>query len=257
MLHNLYIKIENYFLIYNFMKCNIVAIDPSLISTAVVVSSVDTFKIYNYCRESSAYGKTGLKKWYKMAEEHVTYKFITYRKFEDYSEGELIKLKDYDKITDDIINDILSNIDNSKPTKIGIEGYSFSSTAGDIIDLVTFSTLLRKKLFDKVSQDIFVMSPSTLKLESCKLTYPPIIKESGKKKITYKEEYRNNIGIPGGSFTKRDIYYSIIENNKWSDYWYNHCKSVKDDILSISMIPKPYEDVNDSFNIFKYLCNSF
>jgi hypothetical protein len=153
--------------------------------------------------------------------------------------------------------DILSNIDINKPTKIGIEGYSFSSTAGDIIDLVTFSTLLRKKLFDKISQDIFVISPSTLKLESCKLTYPPIIKEIGKKKISYKEEWRNNIGIPGGSFTKRDIYYSIIENNKWSDYWYNHCKSVKDDILSISMIPKPYEDINDSFNIFKYLCNSF
>ncbi len=223
----------------------------------MVVSSENSFKIYNYCRESSAYGKTGLKKWYKMAEEYVTYKFINYRSFEDYSEGELIKLKDYDKITDGIIDDILSNIDNSKPTKIGIEGYSFSSTAGDIIDLVTFSTLLRKKLFDKISQDIFVISPSTLKLESCKLTYPPIIKEIGKKKISYKEEYRNNIGIPGGSFTKRDIYYSIIENNKWSDYWYNHCKSVKDDILSISMIPKPYEDINDSFNIFKYLCNSF
>lgn len=256
MLHNLYIKIENYFLIYNFMKCNIVAIDPSLISTAVVVSSVDTFKIYNYCRESSAYGKTGLKKWYKMAEENVTYKFITYRKFEDYSEGELIKLKDYDKITDDIINDILSNIDNSKPTKIGIEGYSFSSTAGDIIDLVTFSTLLRKKLFDKVSQDIFVMSPSTLKLESCKLTYPPIIKESGKKKITYKEEWRNNLGMSGGNFTKRDMFFSIVENDKLNDFWSKHCKLVKDDLLSVSVINKPYEDVNDSYLIYQVLKKS-
>jgi hypothetical protein len=235
------------------MKCNIVAIDPSLISTAVVVSSVDTFKIYNYCRESSAYGKTGLKKWYKMAEEHVTYKFITYRKFEDYSEGELIKLKDYDKITDDIINDILSNIDNSKPTKIGIEGYSFSSTAGDIIDLVTFSTLLRKKLFDKISKDILVLSPSSLKLESCKLTYKPIITEVGKKKKTIKEEWRNNIGIAGGKFTKSDVFLSIIENSNWNDFWSKHCKLVKDDIIGLSTIPKPYEDICDSFIIFKYL----
>ena len=134
------------------MKYNIVAIDPSLISTAVVVSSGDSFKIYNYCRESAAYGKTGLKKWYKMAEEHVTYKFISYREYKDYSEGELVKLKDYDKITDGMISDILSNIDNTKPTKIGIEGYSFGSQAGDLIDLVTFSTLLRKKLFDEISQ---------------------------------------------------------------------------------------------------------
>lgn len=235
------------------MKCNIVAIDPSLISTAIVVSSGDTFKIYNYCRESAAYGKTGLKKWYKMAEEHVTYKFITYREYKDYSEGELIKLKDYDKVTDGIIDDILSNIDNSKPTKIGIEGYSFSSSAGDIIDLVTFSTLLRKKLFDKVSQDILVMSPSTLKLESCKLTYPPIIKESGKKKITYKEEYRNNLGIPGGSFTKREMLFSIVENENLNDFWGKHCKSVKDDLLSVSVINKPYEDSNDAYLIYQVL----
>ena len=235
------------------MKYNIVAIDPSLISTAIVVSSGETFKIYNYCRESAAYGKTGLKKWYKMAEEHVTYKFISYREYKDYSEGELIKLKDYDTVTDDIINDILSNIDSKLPTKIGIEGYSFSSTAGDIIDLVTFSTLLRKKLFDKVSQDIFVMSPSTLKLESCKLTYPPIIKESGKKKITYKEEYRNNIGISGGNFTKREMLFSIVENDNLNDFWGKHCKSVKDDLLSVSVINKPYEDSNDAYLIYQVL----
>ena len=236
-----------------FMKYNIVAIDPSLISTAVVVSSGDTFKIYNYCRESAAYGKTGLKKWYKMAEEHVTYKFISYREYKDYSEGELIKLKDYDTVTDGIISDILSNIDPKKPTKVGIEGFSFGSVSGDLIDLVTFSTLLRKKLFDIVSQDIFVMSPSTLKLESCKLTYPPIIKESGKKKITYKEEYRNNMGIPGGSFTKREIFYSIIENDNLDDYWAKHCKSVKDDVLSVGSINKPYEDSDDAYLIYQVL----
>ena len=236
-----------------FMKYNIVAIDPSLISTAIVVSSGDTFKIYNYCRESAAYGKTGLKKWYKMAEEHVTYKFISYREYKDYSEGELIKLKDYDTVTDGIISDILSNIDPKKPTKVGIEGFSFGSVSGDLIDLVTFSTLLRKKLFDIVSQDIFVMSPSTLKLESCKLTYPPIIKESGKKKITYKEEYRNNMGIPGGSFTKREIFYSIIENDNLDDYWAKHCKSVKDDVLSVGSINKPYEDSDDAYLIYQVL----
>jgi len=235
------------------MKYNIVAIDPSLISTAVVVSSGDTFKIYNYCRESAAYGKTGLKKWYKMAEEHVTYKFISYREYKDYSEGELIKLKDYDTVTDGIISDILSNIDPKLPTKVGIEGFSFGSVSGDLIDLVTFSTLLRKKLFDIVSQDIFVMSPSTLKLESCKLTYPPIIKESGKKKITYKEEYRNNMGIPGGSFTKREIFYSIIENDNLDDYWAKHCKSVKDDVLSVGSINKPYEDSDDAYLIYQVL----
>ena len=235
------------------MEYNIVALDPSLISTALVVSSGDTFKMYNYCRESSAFGKTGIKKWFKLAEQFVTYKFITYREFVDYSEGELTKLKDYDKITDEIISDILSNIDTSKPTKIGIEGYSFSSTAGDIIDLVTFSTLLRKKLFDQISEDITVMSPSTLKLESCKLTYPPIVTETGKKVKKVKIEYRNNLGLSGGKFTKTDMFMAIVDNNEMQDFWTKHCKLVKSDVLGVATIPKPYEDVNDAFLIYSVL----
>jgi hypothetical protein len=235
------------------MEYNIVALDPSLISTALVVSSGETFKMYNYCRESSAFGKTGIKKWFKLAEQFVTYKFITYREFTDYSEGELTKLKDYDKISDGIISDILSNIDKSKPTKIGIEGYSFSSTAGDIIDLVTFSTLLRKKLFDQISEDITVLSPSTLKLESCKLTYPPIVTETGKKVKKVKIEYRNTLGMSGGKFTKTDMFMAIVENNEMLDFWTKHCKLVKSDVLGVATIPKPYEDVNDAFLIYNVL----
>jgi hypothetical protein len=92
-----------------------------------------------------------------------------------------------------------------------------------------------------------------LKLESCKLTYPPILKETGKE-ITIKEEYRNNIGISGGVFTKTDIFMSIIENLQYDDYWFRHCKVCQGDILSIKTIPKPY-DLNDAFTIFKYLKN--
>jgi hypothetical protein len=147
----------------------------------------------------------------------------------------------------------LSNIDTSKPTKIGIEGYSFSSTAGDIIDLVTFSTLLRKKLFDQISEDITVLSPSTLKLESCKLTYAPIVTETGKKKKTIKTEYRNTLGISGGKFTKTDMFMAIVENNEMSDFWTKHCKLVKSDVLGVATIPKPYEDVNDAFLIYNFL----
>jgi hypothetical protein len=235
------------------MEYNIVAIDPSLISTALVVSSGNTFKIYNYCRESKVMGKKGMTKWFKLAEQYVSYKYVEYRDFKDYSEGELVKLKDYDKITDQIIEDILENIDIKKPTKVGIEGYNFGAQVGDLIDLVTFSTLLRKKLFDRITKDILVLSPSSLKLESCKLTYKPIITEVGKKKKTIKEEWRNNIGIAGGKFTKSDVFLSIIENSNWNDFWSKHCKLVKDDIIGLSTIPKPYEDICDSFIIFKYL----
>lgn len=232
---------------------NIVAIDPSLISTALVVSSGDTFKMYNYCRETDAYGKKGLTKWFKFAEEHIIYQFIEYREFVDYSEGELTKLKDYDKITDQIIDDILKNINPKLETKIGIEGYNFGAQVGDLVDLVAFSTLLRKKLYDKVSKDITVLSPSSLKLESCKLTYKPVIKEIGGKNPRKEYIWKNTIGIPGGKFTKFDMYYAIIENNDLNDYWAKHCKLMKSDMTSVKGINKPYEDANDAYLIYQVM----
>lgn len=224
---------------------NIIGIDPSLISTAVVVNG----KIFNYLRESDAMNKSGLSKWFKLCEQYVTYRFIRYRKYNTYSEGEIIKLLDYDFITSQIIDDIKSYIDPSKPTKIGIEGYSYSSDAGAIIDLVTFSTLLRKKLFDQISQDIIVYSPKSLKLESCKLTYAPI--NEGKKKDKW--VYKNNDGVAGGSFTKHAMFLSIVENTNLSDDWTKLCRSLKSEIMSINKVPKPFEDVNDGILIYNIL----
>jgi hypothetical protein len=133
---------------------NIIGIDPSLLSTAVVING----KIFNYCRESDAMNKSGFSKWFKMAEEKATFKFIKYREFSSYSEGELTKLKDYDTITDLIIQDISENIELSEETYIGIEGYNFGASVGDLVDLVTFSSILRKKLWDEISQNITVAS---------------------------------------------------------------------------------------------------
>lgn len=232
---------------------NIVAIDPSLISTGLVVSNGESFKMFNYCKESNAVGKKGLTKWFKLAEQYITYKYVDYREYENYSDGELTKLKDYDAITDSIIEDVLDNINPNEPTKVGIEGYSFQSSAGDIIDLVTFSTLLRKKLFDKVSEDIAVLSPSTLKLESCKLTYPPIEKQIGGKNPRTEYIYKNNWGISGGNFKKPEMLRAIIDNDNLSDFWATHLKLSKDDLLAPKNIPKPYEDCNDAYLIYKVL----
>ncbi len=228
---------------------NFIGIDPSLISTAVVVNG----KILNYCRESKVMLKSGMSKWFKSAEQYCTYRFISYREFENYSDGELTKLKDYDNITEMIIEDILANINPDEESKIGIEGYNFGATVGDLIDLVTFSTLLRKKLFDRVSEDIIVMSPSTLKLEACKLTYDPIVKEVGKKVKRIEYEYRNKLGISGGKFTKRDMALAIIENEKIEDPWFKYLKSIKKELLEVKDIQKPHEDVNDAVLIYHIL----
>lgn len=228
---------------------NYIGIDPSLISSGMVVNG----KIFNYCRESDAMTKSGLSKWFKMCEGKMELRFISYRKFETYSEGEITKLKDYDLVTDIIVSDIEKNIDKSIPTKIGIEGYNFGAQVGDLIDLVAFSTLLRKKLWDYVSKDITIMSPSTLKQESCKLTYPAI--DIGKKKP--KLEWRNKMGISGGNFTKREMFLSIVENESLTDDWANHCREIKDEMMENKTIKKPYEDANDSYLLYSILKNQY
>ena len=233
---------------------NFIGIDPSLISTAVVVNG----NITNYCCESKVMTKTGMSKWFKSAEQYCTYKYINYRDFDNYSDGELIKLKDYDLITDNIIDDILSKINIEEETYIGIEGYNFSAQVGYLVDLVAFSTLLRKKLYDSVSNNIIIFSPKTLKLESCKFTYPPILKEVGKKKKKIEIEHRNPIGIPGGSFTKTDMCLAIIDNlNSDNDKWFTYLKSIKTEIMAGKNIPKPHEDINDAVLLYHILKKQF
>lgn len=226
---------------------NFIGIDPSLISTAMVVNG----KLFNYCREKDATNKSGLSKWFLLCEDKVTLRYIDYRSSDSYSESELIKLKDYDKITDMIIKDIEETIDKSQKTVVAIEGYSYSSDAGSIIDLVTFSTLLRKKLYDYISQDITVFSPSTLKLESCKLTYPPINEGKKKEKWVYKNDY----GVSGGNLTKHGMFMCIVDNKNIEDGWINLCKTLKEDIMNVTKVPKPFEDLNDAWLLYNIIKN--
>ena len=44
-----------------------------------------------------------------------------------------------------------------------------------------------------------------------------------------------------------------FDNNDLDDFWAKHCKLSQSDVLSISVIPKPYEDVNDAYLIYKVL----
>lgn len=226
---------------------NMIGLDPSLISTAVCIITDEKEPILmNWCREKDAEGKKGLYKWFSMAEEKTSYHYVDYGVWDGYSMGEITKLTDYDKITDSIIDVILTIIDPGLPTKIAIEGYSYASSAGDIIDLVTFSTLLRNKLYKSISTDMTVLAPSTLKLTACKMAYDPVMKMVGKKKPKAVFEHRNPFGIPGGSFTKTDILMSIIEG-PYEDRWSNLLRQLSGDFTELSKVPKPFEDLNDSY----------
>lgn len=229
---------------------NIITIDPSLISTSVVING----DIYNFSEEDRIYGKKEMRKWYKLSEPHIKYVYIKYDIDEStYYTSELSKLENYDRVSDIIVDTILSNINPKLPIKIAIESYSYNSANGDIIDLVTFSTLLRTKLYHKVSTDLLIIPPKSLKLLSAKMTYKPEVTGVRVKKYTY----RNNDGVAGGNFKKIDIYRSLIDNKTLSnDKYIKFLKSIKDDIFTLTNIPKPIDDCNDAVCLYWIIKNN-
>jgi hypothetical protein len=160
-----------------------------------------------------------------------------------YSQSELAKLKLYNEITDHIISDIALNLNNdAEETIICIEGYSYSSAAGPLIDLVTFSTLLRTKLMLDIEYHGVVVSPSTLKVKACELTYPEQFNTKGKKLPC-----KNCAGTSGGRFKKHEIMLSLLENDNLHDDWYvNVLRNECEEAFAMSNIPKPIEDINDA-----------
>lgn len=226
---------------------NIIGIDPSKVSTGMVING----KIFNYSSKSNAWNKTDLKKWYKAFSKSIEYRFMEYTKYNTYEEEQLAKLSDFDILSDMIIKDILENINPNEETFVAIEGYSYSSSAGPIIDLVTVSTLIRYKILKSVTKKIMVISPSTLKQEACKMTYLPI--DIGKK--VQKLEWRNNEGISGGAFNKNHMYLALLENKEFTDIPYIINLREHKEELSKMDIPKPIEDTNDAFLLYHYMKN--
>lgn len=225
---------------------NIISIDPSLTSTAVCVNGE---KFFIYTPEKNAYNKSGLKSWFKKIEHLINIRTIPVPKYDTYAEEQISKLETYQKVVDMIINDIKSCVDVCEETIIAIEGYSYSSSVGPIIDLVTFSTLLRSELRKHVSSNLKVFSPKNVKLEVCKLVYPPTIKKEGKRVIREVIEYRNYDGVAGGHFTKTEILKAINESS-WSDKWTKYVKDNFVELSEVKNVPKPHEDFNDSIVLY-------
>jgi hypothetical protein len=222
---------------------NYIGLDTSLSSTFMYILLKDgTEHYFNYKSNNK------LSKW------HKTLSFIQYRDYEvldlgSYSDNEIGKIIKYDQITDQIISDILA-LCKPEETTIITEGYSFSSSSGMIIHLVTYATILRHKLLRLNFKDFIIKTPSTLKSETCELVYGLTFNTKGKKMPS-----RNHIGIAGGSFKKHEmidsLFYSKIET-KLSDMLLIH----KEEILSKAAIPKPIDDAVDSmflvFTSIKY-----
>lgn len=230
---------------------NIIAIDPSTTCTGICVNN----HVMCFVNEKTAKNKKDdFTKWFKIADtacEINTYQVDTSKKDSSFSNSETYKLKKYDNITTEILNNLKNKIILNDSVCL-IEGYSYNSVAGNLIDLVTYSSLLRYKLY-KENVSLIVVPPANLKMAAAKLTYPGI--EVGKKKS--KLEWRNTEGIVAGRFTKHEMYKSIIENDTLDDDWSRLLKQYASDQLNSKSISKPFDDINDSYILYHGYLSGF
>jgi len=234
---------------------NLVGIDISVNSTGISIFRNEEIILFNFTTNKKSYT------WIKKTLEHIDYEFINYthQDIKEYSEKEILKLREFDKVSEIIFNKVYGNIDKSKKTYICIEGYNFgfNQQSNSIIDIVTLSTLIRKKLLDGIPnlQEIIILSPKSIKSKACEMTYGTTtiekINKRGIKKVTTTINQSPD-NITGGKFQKHDMLKALIQLDVETKLT-NFLKENKDELLSFKNIPKPFDDVIDSLFIMLIL----
>lgn len=228
---------------------DVIAIDPSTTCTGLCING----QVSCIVSEEDAMTKTGrLSKWFDTASNVAGVQMYTLPsslhtgKRTTFTVSEVNKLLKYDFITDYLLNQIKKVVPNLTQTLCIIEGYSYNSLAGNLIDLVTYSTLIRQKLI-RQGATLRVIPPAELKLCAAKLTYKAI--DVGKQKT--KLEWRNHEGVAAGRFTKHEMYKAICENSGLTDPWSEMLREHLSDQIASKSISKPLNDINDSYLMYQ------
>jgi len=226
---------------------NKIGLDISLSSTAMSLNSNGEIKLFNYTTSKPN------NKWVKEINNFVNFRFLNFRDdVDNYSKREINKLLDFEDFSDIILNDILENIDTKQATIINIEGYSFNNkNTNSLIDIVGFSTLIRRKILVRIpNPNIEIISPNTVKLQTCINTYGYLPAPIGKKGQPLKDPQisMSPNGVKGGDFEKSDMLIAMIDANIQSPI-YDYVNLNKSILLGSKKIPKPFDDLIDSILI--------
>lgn len=148
---------------------NFLAVDFSLNSPGICIFN-DKSKKYHFI----SYMKpgTGTKAEQKLQEELSLLSDVTlinqpdFTNTESFSSAELLKVKRYDKMADDIINLVLQNSFDGDGFTIAFEGTSYGSNGGtnNMIDMAAGAAILKLKLLKTLNpDDIKTVAPTTIK----------------------------------------------------------------------------------------------
>ena len=212
---------------------NYVSVDFSLNSPGICIYQDDTnqYHFISYIKEGQ-----GTKKERAWQEDISHLKGVTlfhqpdFTNNESISSAELLKVKRYDQMADDIINLVLQNSFEGDGFIIAFEGTSYGSKMGtnNMIDMAAGAAILKLKLLKTLNpEDILTVAPTTIK------------KFAGKgnmNKLQLFEAYQKNVNEDP----------VLAKSPLW--------KIVKD--LEIGKkIPKPLDDLVDAYFLVAYVAN--
>jgi Holliday junction resolvasome RuvABC endonuclease subunit len=202
----------------------LIGVDFSIISTSMVIYNIEenTFKFFNFPTARTR------------AHDDISriVKLNTFvKKFEknqEYSFSAIKNISLAQNLTVQILTEILE-VTKGERTAVAIEGYSFGSTGNNLIDLVEFQTVFRLGVAEKITKDLYVFAPSTVK---------KLFTSSGNaNKIKMVDVFINLDDIRLEKLQEVTLEYSI--NKKTKEYK--------------ASIPKPFDDIVDSFAVLKTL----
>jgi len=222
---------------------NFIGLDISKISTAMAIeNSNGENHLFNYTTKEPNY------LWVKRTNEVINFRYYNYATCESYSESEIEKLTQFVAIANDIIKDIKNTITDNYPVYIMLEGYSYGSNVGPLIDLVGIGTIIRGKLLEHVPNIklIEVIAPLSLKTQTAEYVYGYEMVEKGKRVVRLtKVVNTNEDGVPGKSFSKHDMFKALMDA-KLEVPVLEFYDIYKDDLLKMKSLPKPFDDINDA-----------
>ena len=148
---------------------NFLAVDFSLNSPGICLYN-DKSKKYHFV--SYIKPDSGTKAELKLQEEISLLNDVTlvnqpdFTNQETFSSAELLKVKRYDRMADDIINLVLQNSFAGDSFTIAFEGTSYGSKMGtnNVIDMAAGAAILKLKLLKTLNpEDIMTVAPTTIK----------------------------------------------------------------------------------------------
>lgn len=220
-----------------------IGIDISKNSTALCIERNGKTLLFSYTTQNPN------NIWIRDTDDFIFYRFVnySYKDVKDYSEREMMKFDQFEEVSELIINDIFDNLNILDSVSIAIEGFSFSSAAGPIIDLVELSTLIKHKIKSKIKGmvTIKIISPLSLKVFSCELVYNPIYITKGKRVIKKIKVVQDSNGKLGKDFDKKDMLDALLISDVRIEL-IEHLKNRKEEYFKNKNLPKPIDDIIDS-----------